>query len=71
MVQNYVSPPNDGGEITNQVDEPSQLDVDLTRSNWQFFYAMQQESPPPGTGRRDSDASTDTKGARHVSKDRP
>lgn len=64
----YQAPiPEEAGENTVQV---SQSEADLTRSNWQFFYAMQRESPKPGSDRRD-DAQTDKEKSGHESKDRP
>lgn len=58
MINPSVPPPNTAGEINIEV---SQLDWELTRSNWRFYlqHLQPEQSPLPGSGRRDKDVAYD------------
>lgn len=56
MLNQNVPPPTVVGEITVQDIRRQEWEDRLTRSNWRFFMQMDKnESPQPGTNRRDDE----------------
>lgn len=56
MLNQDVPPPTVVGEITVQDQRRQEWENKLTQSNWRFFMQMDKnESPQPGTDRRDDE----------------
>lgn len=53
MLNQNVPPLANVGEITNQDQQRQEFEQDLSRSNWRYFFEVQEQSPTRGTGRRD------------------
>jgi hypothetical protein len=54
MLNQNVPPPAQVGEISAADIKRQQWEDNLTRSNWRFFMQTKDESPNPGSDRRDS-----------------
>ncbi|HEY9599053.1 MAG TPA: hypothetical protein V6D33_15415 [Cyanophyceae cyanobacterium] len=53
-----VPPPQEIGEVTQADLKRQQIEQDLTRSNWRFYFQFSQQpkpSPAPGSGRGDDE----------------